>query len=298
MPRPLIGLGHSFSGAVIVNLALMHPRLFAGLVIIDPVMSRIKIQAASPVPGFAGTMGASSGRRDTWPNRADAERSVRKSKFYAPWDPRAIDKMVQHGFRDASSDGDSDGTVALTTTKHMECFTYYRRVNQGPLLNDAGARAFVRAKAPDALVYAEIHPAFGWYQPAPPQTAARLGELRPGVLYIVGADSTVCSPVSNAELMALTGYGWGGSGGAREGRVRQVVVDGAGHLVAMEKPGVVAARAAGFIAEEMSRWRAEEEEHRREWVDGVADGDKVVMSAEFLEAVRSASGRRKDAAKL
>lgn len=293
MPQPLVGMGHSFGGAIIVNLAYMHPRLFTALVIIDPVIGRRGILSNGPVHALKVSLGASSTRRDRWPSRADAERAVRRNKFYAAWDPRAVDKMLQWGYRacptalypeDKEEEG---GAVTLTTTKHMECFTYYRPLNLGARDPATGKRAYDPRKVPDAGVFDAEFPDFGWYQAAPQQTAARLGELRPGVLWIVGKDSNVCSPETNAERMELTGYGWGGSGGAKAGRVKEFVVDGTGHLVAMEKPTVVAARAGVYLGEEMGRWRREEEEYRREWVEGVADREKAVMSKEFLEAVKS-----------
>ena len=92
MPRPIVGVGHSFGGNILVHLGLMHPRLLSALVMIDPVLTRTI--RAGPLYGFA-TMRASAGRRDLWPTRADAERSVRRNPFYATWDPRAVDRLVR-----------------------------------------------------------------------------------------------------------------------------------------------------------------------------------------------------------
>lgn len=289
MPQPIVGIGHSFGGAVIVNLAYMHPRLFSALVLIDPVISRRGV-FSGPFHPFKSTMGASSSRRDIWPSRAEAERAVRKNKFYATWDPRAVDKLVTYGFRacpTALYPDRTGGEVTLTTTKHMECFTFYRPRNLGARDPVTGKRAFERRAAPDAVIYTDEFPDFPWYQAAPAQTASRLGELRPGVIWIVGENSTVCTPESNKERMELTGYGWGGSGGAKEGMVKEFVVEGTGHLVAMEKPTVVANRAGEYIGQEMARWRREDEVHRKEWVEGVDDREKAVMSKELRELIAS-----------
>ncbi|MCJ1476314.1 hypothetical protein MMC13_004980 [Lambiella insularis] len=43
MARPMVGVGHRLGGTVLVNLAIIHPRLFSTLVLFDPV-----IQAAIP----------------------------------------------------------------------------------------------------------------------------------------------------------------------------------------------------------------------------------------------------------
>lgn len=300
MPRPLIGLGHSFGGCIITNVALMHPRLFSGLVMIDPVMSR-RIRYG-PLYGFS-TMRASTSRRDLWPSRADAERSVRRNKFYATWDPRAVDCLIRYGYRDCptllypDAEGAGAGAVTLTTTKHQECLTYYRPTHQGPRDPATGKRTMDRSLVADATDDVENFPHFPFYQPANPVTASRLGELRPGVLWIAGETSNVCPPETQREKMELTGYGYGGSGGAKAGRVKEFVVQGTGHLVAMEKPGVVADRAAEFIKEEVDRWRREEEVYRKEWVESVDDREKAVMSKEFKDLVNSVgpeANRRKD----
>lgn len=315
MPRPLIGVGHSFGGCIITNVALMHPRLFSALVMIDPVMSR-RIRYG-PLYGF-NTMRASVSRRDLWPSRADAERSVRRNKFYATWDPRAVDRLVRFGYRecptllypeaDADADADADAknggsgsgsgrAVTLTTTKHQECLTYYRPTHQGPRDPVTGKRTMDRSLVADATDDVDNFPNFPFYQPANPVTASRLGELRPGVLWIAGETSNVCPPETQREKMELTGYGYGGSGGAKAGRVKEFVVPGTGHLVAMEKPGVVADRAAQFIKDEVDRWRREEEIYTKEWVEGVDDREKAVMSKEFKDLVNSVgpeANRRKD----
>ena len=93
--RPIIGVGHSMGGSQLVNLSLMHPRLFTSLILIDPVIQRL--------PSAKGNMGpakASTNRRDRWPSRVAAEASFKRSKFYQSWDPRVLDLWVKHGLRE------------------------------------------------------------------------------------------------------------------------------------------------------------------------------------------------------
>lgn len=299
MPRPLFGLGHSFGGSIIVNVAYMHPRLFSGLIMIDPVMSRRT--RYGPLYGFQ-TMRASAGRRDLWPSRADAENAIRKNKFYSTWDPRALDRMVKYGFRDCPTLVHPDKTepaVTLTTSKHMECLTYYRPRNQGPRDPATGKRTLDRSLIPDATPDVDDFPNFPFYQPPAPVIASRLGELRPSVLWLAGETSTVCTPETQEEKMELTGNGYGGSGGAKAGRVKEYIVKGVGHLVALERPTEVADRASLFIQAEVDRWRKEEEQYRKEWVEGVAARDKTIMSQEFrdlIDSVGPEANVRKDGA--
>jgi len=69
-------------------------------------------------------------------------------------------------------------------------------------------------------------------------------------------------PDLRRQKVATTGTGVDGSGGFGEGRVKEVVLDGVGHLVPMIAPGKSAFAAAGFLAGELGRWRGEEEEWR------------------------------------
>lgn len=58
-------------------------------------------------------------------------------------------------------------------------------------------------------------------------------------------------PVVRKQKMDMTGTGLGGSGGAKEGRVKELVLDGIGHLVAMEAAGKCAEAAAQWLGQEI-----------------------------------------------
>ena len=69
------------------------------------------------------------------------------------------------------------------------------------------------------------------------------------------------------------------------GRVREVLVEGAGHLVPLEKVGDVAGEIVGWLMVEMERWRKWEEGERREWGE-VPRGGKAVLSERYLKALK------------
>ncbi|KAJ9151339.1 Peroxisomal membrane protein LPX1 [Pleurostoma richardsiae] len=280
MPRPLIGIGHSFGANVIVNLALMHPRLLSSLVLLDPVLSRFEAQG--PWYGF-GYMKASAGRRDLWPSRGAAAEAVMRNRVYAAWDPRAVTALVTHGFRDTPTAlyPGEQGKTTIKTTKHHEVFTYYRPVAaRDP--RTGRLRPLPRSEAPDADP-AELarYPDYPFYRPEGPLTTDRLPHLRPPVLWVFGETSGVCAPDQRREKMELTGVGVGGSGGAAAGMVREVTVKGCGHLVAMEAPGQVARHAADFVAPALGRWRAEQAEYQA-WVTGRDDRAKQTLDEEWV----------------
>ena len=72
-------------------------------------------------------------------------------------------------------------------------------------------------------------------------------------------------PEINAEKMAMTGTGLGGSGGVQAGRVRDVYLENTGHLVAQEAPVQCAEAASSWLGRELHRWQAEDRDFRAQW---------------------------------
>ncbi|KAK1759498.1 alpha/beta-hydrolase [Echria macrotheca] len=265
MPRPLIGIGHSFGANIIVNLSLLHPRLLSSLVLLDPVLGRFKHR-----PSYGLTpMANSARRRDLWPSRESASSSFARAPFYSTWDPRVLALWNQHGLRDTPTPlypSAAPPQVTLTTSKHMECFTYYRPLAQAvnPATNERIVDKTLLVDA-DADTLALDPKVFPFYRAEGSLPVERLPTLRPGACYIFGETSDVNPPDVRREKMELTGVGTGGSGGARAGRVRQTVIKGFGHLVPMEATTRCAEVAAEFIADDLKFWKEEDREFREVW---------------------------------
>lgn len=303
MPRPLIGVGHSMGGAHLVNLALLHPRLLSTLILMDPVVQRIPNADGNYLPAKMSAV-----RRDRWPSRAAARTAFKKSKFYQTWDPRVLDRWIEYGLRELPTalyptssaaampspvisadmtsatvqpDADTEREVTLTTPKHQEVLTFMR-ANFAPLSS---------SQTPvDMLTHPDLDHSVGviapFYRPEPIALFARLPSLRPSVLYIFGSESTLSAPELCADKMAVTGVGAGGSGGAANGRVREVLLQGIGHLIPMETVGVTADHCSIWVDEELKRFREEDariEEMRR----AIPREKRAFMTEEF---VRTATG--------
>jgi pimeloyl-ACP methyl ester carboxylesterase len=280
MPRPLIGMGHSFGGNIIVNLALLHPRLLSHLVLMDTVLSGFV--AEGPAYGFM-PMKLSTYRRDLWPSRAEAEAAFRKNKMFATWDPRVLEVWMRHGIRDTPTKLYPEaGKATLATTKHMEVFTYYRPLAQA---EDKDGRRYVDPKKLPDLdpEYLKKFPHFQFYRPEGPVTTSRLPTLRPSVFWLYGGKSDVCGPGMRDEKRRLTGVGVGGSGGVKAGMVTEVTIEEFGHLVPMEATTRCAAYAAESIVPAMERWREEEDDFRR-WA-AKSDAEKQVIDKELLRLI-------------
>ncbi|TKA79379.1 hypothetical protein B0A55_02845 [Friedmanniomyces simplex] len=306
MKRPLIGIGHSMGGNNLVNISIMHPRLFTTLILMDPVIQRQLSKQGNYSPAKA-----SARRRDRWPNRQVAEASFKRSKFYQTWDPRVLDLWIKYGLRnlptylypDATSASNTlpvltadvstatvppspstEQEVTLTTTKHQEVLTFLR---QTPLPSQTQA---VELTHPD--LDPEADPEMQFYSPALSTTFMKLPFLRPSVFYIYADQSHLSAPLLKADRRAQTGIGIGGSGGVKAGRVSEVTFEGVGHLIPMEVVGQTADACVSWIGPEMERWRTLEEAERREWA-AVPEERRNQMPASYVETLSGDGGEAK-----
>lgn len=256
-----------------VLLSLMHPRLLSSLILIEPV-----IRNEPPLPPQAGGptyYQLSTFRRDLWPSRAAAASSFRKNPYTKSWDPRVLDRWIEHGLRDLptalypnprlpsspspSPSSSPDPPVTLTTTKHQEVFTFLRPNFQGLDVN--GNPVANRRTHPDMGKPAT----YPFYKPEPASALRSLPQIRPSVLYIFGGKSPMSKPDQRRHKMDVTGTGVGGSGGAPEGRVKEATLPDADHLLPFEAVSACADAAADWLRPEIHRWVREDEEWRSAW---------------------------------
>ena len=296
MPRPLVGIGHSMGGHNLVNLSLFHPRLLSTLILVDPIIQgKALAQKSSSYdttnanPRFAAAR-SSTFRRDKWPSRAEAAAAFARSKFYQSWDPRVFDRWIQYGLRDLpsavypniqSESTGCDHPVTLTTSKHQEVFTFLRPNFVSPFSSSSEV-IIDRAYAPDLDPEAEdIHP---FYRPESPVTFDQLPHLRPSALYIFGGKSPMSPPEVRKAKMQRTGIGVGGSGGQKEGRVKEYVLTEGDHLMPMQQVADVAEATGGWLVEEVERWRRGEEEWAKQWAKKSVE-EKTMITEEWEDAL-------------
>lgn len=84
--------------------------------------------------------------------------------------------------------------------------------------------------------------------------------------------------------METTGVGVGGSGGAKEGRVKGVVLEDVGHLIPMLVPGLCAEKAVEWLEVEVARWTEEEEKWKRGWL-GKTKRERQMVTKEWERRV-------------
>ena len=242
----------------------MHPRLFTSMILLDPVLQKIPM---GPDDWAGSPARLSTHRKDLWPSRHVAAERQKNSKSYQSWDPRVLERLKEFGLRDLPtaihpevSANTGEKPVTLTTTKHQEVFTFVRPNYEG---SGHQGRPVNRQTQPD---FDPMIPAtYPFYRPEISQVFFRLPEVRPSVLYVFGDLSYMSTPDLRKEKLEATGIGVGGSGGAKDGRVKGVVLKNVGHLVAMEAAGHCADAASEWLGQELHRWRVEEEQHEKFW---------------------------------
>jgi pimeloyl-ACP methyl ester carboxylesterase len=302
-----------------VTLSLMHPRLFHSLVLLDPTIQRQSTQSDEPKESNAYTQNESgytptttllsTYRRDIWPSRQAAAESFKRSAFYQKWNPRVLDRWIKYGLRElptaiyplddgtttkdqratAQSDTKHDGgsrPVTLSTTRHQEVFTFSRpNYDYNPVTN----------RPVSTLTHPDLNPlgenAYPFYRPEPIQIFEHLPNLRPSVLYVFGGDSDLSIPILRDSKLKYTGIGTGGSGGVAAKRVRSIVLEGVGHLVAQEAVEKCAAAAAEFLGTELRRWQVEDAAFQVQW-NKKSKVQKTTIDEKWLKMLGPPLGRR------
>ncbi|PYH91593.1 hypothetical protein BO71DRAFT_385251 [Aspergillus ellipticus CBS 707.79] len=302
MSRPLVGIGYSFGGTIITNLAYLHPRLFTTLLLIDPV-----IQITPPAMGFGtdapGVINYTLWRDDVWLSREAALHAHRR--MLDGWDPWCIDRMARYYFRDLPTrlhpdvdtvkarfeatatppTGSSPPTattspastkpkptpVTLTTTKHHDLL--------GQIRQNFSARSPATGRISiSRLTHADMDPLAAFipmYCPEPTSTFHRLPTLRPSCLWVLGG-ATYLKLDEMREGIKICGTGVGGSGGAVEGRAKEVALDGLGHLISFQDVEKVGEPCAVWLGEEMEKYRALE----RDWEEKRKGESHLVVGEE------------------
>ncbi|KAI0542359.1 prolyl aminopeptidase-like protein [Xylaria digitata] len=273
MPRPIVGIGHSFGANILAQLSLMHARLFSALILFDPGINIFSLKETGAMKGVR----LSASRRDSWPSREAAVQSFRRSRFFS-WDPRVLDAWVKHSIRDMPANRQTPGDttasnkVTLVTSRHQETFTYFR-----PLYPYVQADGTVdRDGAPDfdpaMNIPADVRHLFPFYWSEGHMVVERLPHVRPSVLWVFGGSSDITLPPSSrSETVRACGSGSNGSGGVAAGRVAEVVLEGHGHLFPFE------------IQREMKHYYKAEKEYA-DWVC-LPLYDKTILNEEFMAAL-------------
>lgn len=209
-------------------------------------------------------------RKDMWPSQLEAAKDFKKA--YRKWDPRAIERYIKYGLRDVLPETDSTktGAVTLTTSRHQEVVQYMRPNfhNKKPLDADNDPESL---QFHDTVFYPDTmgpsNSIYPFYRCEPVLLFKLLKHIRPSVLYLYGESSPISTPDNRARKLERTGKGIGGSGGYKNGRVKEVTFPGAGHALPFEAVDGVSDATSAWLQQEIMRWKEEEERIEKGWVD-------------------------------
>ena len=236
-------------------------------------------------------------REDVWSSREAALHAHRK--MLHGWDPRCVERMTQHGFRDlptrlypdveavkarlgTTSNSDTDATpVTLTTTKYQDLLGQIRE-NFSARDPSSGSIRIPRTTHADLDPLAAFIP---MYRPEPRSVFLRLSTLRPSCLWVLGG-ATYLNLDEMREGIKACGTGVGGGGGIAEGRVREVTLPGFGHLMPFQEVKAVMEPCGQWIGEEMERYRSLE----REWEESRKGRSHLVLEEQWYKTLRPLGG--------
>lgn len=269
-------------------MAYLHPRLFTTLLLLDPV-----IQLSPPAMGFGtdapGAINFTVHRKDVWPNRAAA--AATQAKMCRDWDPRALDLMMQHGFRNLPTalhpqlpaDADPNNPpVTLMTTKHQDVL--------GQIRENFDARQPDGHTVVNRQTHADLDPLAAFvplYRPEPRSTFYWLPSLRPSALWVLGS-RTFLNLDEMRNGFQSAGAGVGGSGGLAQGRLREVLIKGHGHLFPFSAVGQTADACADWLEREMHIFKEQETEWSKKRA-AMSDKDHLVLPPKWAEVVKPMS---------
>lgn len=278
MPLPLVGIGHSVGGAVMVGLSQMHPRLFSNLILLEPQITIIPMrnlvqfvkQALQP---------------DLWSSRQEAEASIRKNLFYKRWDPRVLNRYIQLLFRDTPTTlypGAPAGSVTKRTSNAQAFFSTAKRNYQNISMQGRPASAEERRINPDVDSRAPFQ--YPWYASAPRQAFYMLPTLRPAVHFIHGEQSPSSFREMRKARVESCGIGYGGNGGIELGRVKESLLP-SGHFLPFDMVRETGKIISDYLNDEIPSWKDFEDRRLESW-NQRSLREKQTLSKEDLEHLK------------
>ncbi|KAF2639069.1 alpha/beta-hydrolase [Massarina eburnea CBS 473.64] len=269
MKPPIVGVAHSMGCTQLTHLSFTHPRLFTGLLFIEPVMV-----AVHPPGPNASRM--TSVRPDLWSSREAARADFQKNPFYRSWDPRTLDKYITYGLRQTPTLVYPDakpGSVTLTTTKHQEAWLFLRS-NFRPAPVDGKLDEGERLTTAD---FNEDQASFVFHRAEPGLAVSLLPHIQPHVLWVYGGKSYVNKKGEREKNVALTGIQNRANGGVEAGAVKMHIVEKGSHMFPLQMVTETADVIAPFL-KEMSEKGQREEKFWQSYDSQKSERDGLVLS--------------------
>ncbi|KAF2463874.1 alpha/beta-hydrolase [Lindgomyces ingoldianus] len=286
---PIVGLGHSMGCAQLVQLSTIHPRLFQGLVFVEPVM----LKDFPPGPNAALF---TSYRPDLWSSLDEAQEYFRQNKFYKTWDRRVVDIYLRYGLRPVPTAlymQEKPGSVTLTTPKHQEAWSYVRS-------NFGEHSGNVEGQYAERLTSGDLDSAqssFLFHRAEPGLALEALPFIQPSVLWIFAEESYINRREDMEFKLSTTGSQNRASGGAKAGSVRMEIVRKAGHLLPLEKVAETANAIVPYVKDQIQEF-LHDEDFWAYYDAGRSEPGRLALSQRWMEEVRKKANEKRPNLKM
>lgn len=261
MPQPLFGMGESWGAGHFVMMNTWHPRLFAGILLLEPALGPgLEMTGWEPehalvnwptkpkyYPGCVA-----SKRPDRWKTREEAVKHLSRGLFYAQMDKRVRALALQHDLVEAT---DSTGTyITLATPKSVEA-EYWCRAD--PPLGSEPPYPHHEKPVPRALTVV------GFYRQEGLTFHEAVKHVTCPTMILFGGKSFLSLvPDYQATFLRITGTAPDGGGGVESGQVTHAVVEKGAHAITLTNPDESAQAVAPWIAKTAKEWMADYERRR------------------------------------
>ena len=279
MRPPLVAVGSSWGCVSIVSLAVFHPRLFTGIVLMEPAFATTpairKIDRTDRGIDRSHRAVAMVKRRDIWSSLDDARTRLRRTAHFGAFDPRVFERVIKYDLRAAPPERCAEigapDAVTLTTPKAMEIGTMMR---PDPPLAGHPEEVDLHNR-PEELDTTIVS---GFYRGEVVQVYRDLPYVLPTTFFVWGSRSLGGSSYAK-EIVGRTGTGYGGNGGLASGLVQTTIMHDTGHSIPLEKPVEAAKTVEPWLRQEIEKW--DNEAHARKKQPGFEIGIKP----EFMERI-------------
>ena len=279
MPPPLVAVGFSWGCVPIVSLAVFHPRLFAGVIFMEPTFvtqpAIRKIDRTDKSKDRSHRAVAIAKRRELWSSLDDARTSLRRNPHFGAFDSRVFERVVKYDLRPAPpgrcSEIGSPDAVTSTTPVSLQIGIMMR-----PDPPFAGFPEAVDLRnRPEDIDTIVIE---GFYRGEVLQVYRDLPYILPATFYLWGSRSFGDSTYAR-EFAERTGTGYGGNGGIASGRVQSKTMSDTGHNIPLDKPREAAEAVVPWLQKELERWDNEAREREKQ------PGFETTRNSELMQRI-------------
>jgi pimeloyl-ACP methyl ester carboxylesterase len=118
--RQVVGVGHSFGGHIVTQLACADPARFPSVVLVDPTLFRPEFYGAGPASMFDFVRK----RRAHWASESEFFAKLRTKVPYSFWLEQAVRDYAKHGLRPRAPPHDAHLPMELACSPAFEALCY------------------------------------------------------------------------------------------------------------------------------------------------------------------------------